>query len=330
MVAMSRVDRIEQSEPNVSIFSTKPCLAAAVVTAVDAEFHPDSVTAAAWVRRLLADGCDGITLLGTTGEGPEFSLDDRRQLVAGIIAEGVHPDRLMVSVCAQSIPEIVELIRHGLASGITAHLLMPPCIFRENITDEGTIAFYSAVLDRVKDDRLELFFYHFPGICGVPITSSVVRSLDARYPGIIAGIKDSGGQLDHTKTLLRDFPNLRIFTGTEVHVPAVMAQGGQGTICGMANVLPRLMRAILDAPTPHDRQQIVPLIEAIGPILFRRQFVAAIKSLIADATGQDIWRRVVPPATGDSRNEEQSLLHDFQKWETGLPAQWRSLYREAT
>lgn len=317
---------IEQSERDLSIFSKNGCLAAAVATPVDADFRPEPVLAAAWAKRLLASGCDGLTLLGTTGEGPEFSIADRRALLERFVADGIDPARLMISISTQSIPETVELIRHGLDTGIVAQLLMPPCIFRQDVTDDGTVDYYSAVIERVRDERLELFLYHFPAISGVAITTRVVRRLDERFPGIIAGIKDSSEDLDHTQALLRRFSHLSVFTGSEIHVPDALAQGGHGTICGMANVMPRLMRAMMDAPTTYDRRQFVPLLRAIDTVLCRRPFVASTKAVIAHVTGQAAWRRVVPPMTGYTHAEEQRMVGDFRKWEAGLPPAWRSLF----
>ncbi|MHA1571099.1 MAG: dihydrodipicolinate synthase family protein, partial [Alphaproteobacteria bacterium] len=94
LIGAGMADRIEQSEPDVSIFSKYACLAAAVATPVDADFRPHAAAAAAWVKRLLADGCDGITILGTTGEGPEFSLADRCTLAENLVASDIDPDRL--------------------------------------------------------------------------------------------------------------------------------------------------------------------------------------------------------------------------------------------
>ena len=126
---------------------------------------------------------------------------------------------------------------------------MPPCVYRVGITEEGTFRFYSAVIEETARADMRLYLYHFPDISGVPVTPRVIRRLDERYPGMIAGVKDSGGDLDFTEGLLRRFSHLSIFTGTEIHVPQAIANGARGTICGLANVMPRLMRA--HARRPH-------------------------------------------------------------------------------
>ena len=162
----------------------------------------------------------------------------------------------------------------------------------------------------------------------MPVTPNVVRRLDQRYPGRIAGVKDSGGDLDNTEALLRRFSHLSIFTGNEVHVPQAMASGARGTICGLGNVMPRLIRAMFDASTPFDRRRFAPQILAGDNILSRHPFIPSMKAIIADATGIDGWRRVLPPLAELPMIEEQRMVADFRRWEASLPMSSRSLYRE--
>ena len=164
-------------------------------------------------------------------------------------------------------------------------LLMPPCVYRGGITEDGAFRFYAGVIDALARPDLRLYLYHFPDICGVPITPNVVRRLDERYPGNIAGIKDSGGDLDFTEALLRRFSHLSIFTGSEMHVPQVLAGGGRGTICGLANVMPRLMRAMFDAPNPFERRRFIPQILGADIVLSRRPFIASVKAIAGRRDG---------------------------------------------
>ena len=157
----------------------------------------------------------------------------------------------------------------------------------------------------------------------------MIRRLEERYPRAIAGVKDSGGDLDFTEGLLRRFSHLSIFTGSEIHLPQVMASGARGTICGLGNVMPRLMRGLFDARTPFERRRLVPLIVAGDNILSRRPFIASVKALIAEAEGNPAWRRVLPPMAELPLAEEQRMIADFRHWEAGLPAPLRSLYPAA-
>lgn len=301
----------------------------AVATPIAPGFRPDADLLLARCRQLLADGCDGITLFGTTGEGAEFSAVDRMATLDRLIDGGLDPQRIIVSIGAMSIRDVVTLARHALDRKVDGVMLMPPCIYRGGVTEDGTFRFYTSVIDLLERPDLRLYLYHFPDICGAPITPSVVRRLDERYPGNIAGIKDSGGDLDYTENLLRRFSHLSIFTGSETHVPQVLASGGRGTICGLANVMPRLMRAMFDAPTPFERRRFIPQILGGDIILSRRPFIASVKAILAAGTNEPGWRGVLPPMAKLPIIEEARMIEDFRRWEATLAPEARSFHREA-
>ena len=295
-------------------------LIAAVATPVGPDLRPDARLLAERCRHLLAEGCDGITLFGTTGEGAEFAVEDRQLALEGLLAAGIAPARLIVSVGALALPDVVALAAHATAQGVAGVLLMPPCMYRGGIGEDGTFRFYATVIDRVGRDDLRLHLYHFPDISGIALTPRVIRRLSERYPRIIAGVKDSGGDLGFTEDLLRRFSHLRIFTGTETHIPAVLASGGAGTICGLANVIPGLLRLMSDGWTLPDRRRYVPMVQAVDNILSRGPFIPALKAVIADETNEPAWRRVVPPMAELALADEQRLLADFRKLVATLPA----------
>jgi 4-hydroxy-tetrahydrodipicolinate synthase len=305
---------------------TTDCLMVAVTTPVAVDYRPDAALLLERCQALMASGADGVTLFGTTGEGAEFAVEDRQGALEQVIAGGLDPARIIVSIGALSIPDIVRLARHALDLGVSGLLLMPPCVYRGGITEDGTFRFYAAVIDRTERPDMRLHLYHFPDISGVPVTPVVIRRLEERYPGTIAGVKDSGGDLDFTEGLLRRFSHLSIYTGSEIHLPQVMAGGARGTICGLGNAMPRLMRGLFDARTPFERRRLVPALIAGDNILSRFPFIASVKAVVADATGNGAWRRVLPPMAGLPLVEEGRMIADFKLWEAALPAPLRSLY----
>jgi 4-hydroxy-tetrahydrodipicolinate synthase len=292
---------------------------AAIATPVTPDYRPDMALLAARCRRLLGDGCDGIALFGTTGEGGEFAVADRQRALADLIAGGIAPSRLIVSAGALTLPDMTALAAHAATQGVAGVLLMPPTLYRSGIGEDGTYRFYATVIDRVARDDLRLYLYHFPDICGVPITPRVIRRLSDRYGPIVAGVKDSGGDLAVTEDLLRRFSHLAIYTGTEVHVPAALASGGAGTICGLANVVAPLMRRMSDGWTMDDRRRYLPALRAVDAILSRGPFIPSLKAVIADQMGEPAWRRVVPPKMELPLADEQRLVADFRRLQETIP-----------
>jgi 4-hydroxy-tetrahydrodipicolinate synthase len=301
------------------------CLAAAIATPLTADLRPDAAVLLDHARWLMASGCDGITLFGTTGEGPEFSLEDRISTLDALVSAGIDPSRIIVSITALTIPDIVRLAVHAIECGVHGVLLMPPCVFRSGITEDGTFHFFDVVISRIARSDLRLYLYHFPDICGVPITPQVVRRLDERYPGQIAGVKDSGGDEGYTEVLVRSFSHLSIFTGSETHLPHLLSVGVRGTVCGMANVMPRLMRAMMNEPTAFDRRKVLPHLLRADTFLSRRAFIASAKTVLADVNDAAAWRRVVPPMSELPVAERQRLIADFRAWDAGLPPAMQSI-----
>ena len=274
---------------------TTNALLAAVATPLGDDLACDRQLMLAHCRALLARGCDGLALFGTTGEGPSLATAERRAVLELLLAEGLHPDQLIVGTGAAALAEVVDLTRHASALGVARVLLMPPFFLRAAARQEGVFRFYAEVIERVGDPRLRLFLYHFPEISGAPIPAALVGRLRSAYGETIAGIKDSGGDWDNTKSYLEAVPELTIHTGTEVHARRNLAAGGAGTICGLANVLPSTLRAFLDAPDEAAAAPELAVVEAVDQLLTADAFLPACKAAIGIACGSDAWRRVLPP-----------------------------------
>jgi 4-hydroxy-tetrahydrodipicolinate synthase len=302
-----------QKVPRVTGLPKSNALIAAIATPIGSDLRLDVRLLSEHCRLLMAEGCDGITLFGTTGEGAAFAVLDRKLALEDLLSAGIAPQRLIVSVGALALPDVVALAAHATAQGVAGVLLMPPCLFRNGIGEDGIVRFYATVIDRVARDDLRLHLYHFPEISGIAITPAVIARLSERYPRIIAGLKDSGGDFAFTEELLRRFPHLQIFTGTETQIPAVLARGGAGTICGLANVIPGVLRRMMDEKAPPDCGQHLPTVQAVDNILSRGSFIPALKAIVADQTGEPAWRRVLPPMAELSPLDEQRLLAEFRQ-----------------
>lgn len=295
------------------------CIMAAVATPVTADFRPDTGQLLGHIRSLLSDGCDGVALFGTTGEGVSFSADDRRHTLERLLADGLDPARVIVSAGALTLEDMASLAGHATAEGVAGVLLMPPPFYRTGIDEDGLFAFYSAVIERTRRADLHLYLYNFPSICGTAITPSLAIRLGERFPGTVAGVKDSGGDCAVTASLLQNCPDLSVFTGTEIHLPDLLAAGGAGTICGLANAIPRLLRRIADSPSPEERRRLVSAVQAVDDLLCRAPFIPSLKAVIAESLGRPDWRRVVPPMMELPETAARQLADDYRRLTTNSP-----------
>src|SRR6266851_8488271 len=103
---------------------------AAVATAVDDKGEPDSARSTALARFLLDNGCDGLNVLGTTGEATSFSLDQRRRVMSAYAASGLPLDRMMVGTGAAALADAVALTKHAGELGFAGALVLPPFYYK--------------------------------------------------------------------------------------------------------------------------------------------------------------------------------------------------------
>jgi 4-hydroxy-tetrahydrodipicolinate synthase len=287
----------------------------ATLTPLDASGAPDARVLAAHVERLFAAGVDGIALFGTTGEGQSFSVAQRRRGLDTLLAAGIPPQRIVAGTGCAAIADTIELTRHAVGTGCAGALVLPPFFFK-GPSEEGIYASYARLIEGVADTRLRLYLYHIPQVTGVAIPHDVISRLVTTYPAVLAGIKDSEGRLSHTRSLLERFRALSVFVGHEPHLPAALAAGGAGTICGVANLYPRLVRRLHDHALTTGAKDELARVEAFVSLLDRVPIFAAFKALLAELTGDPTWEALCPPLIAMDRAARRAWLASVDR--TGL------------
>jgi 4-hydroxy-tetrahydrodipicolinate synthase len=142
---------------------------------------------------------------------------------------------------------------------------------------------------------LRLYLYHIPQVTGVAIGQAAIDRLLASFPGVVAGIKDSSGDLAHSVELVRRFPSLDVFVGHEPHLPRLLAAGGAGTICGIANLYPDALRALHDAKDDASRASALEFVTRVIEIVKSYSLMPAIKAVRAILSADPAWYAVRPP-----------------------------------
>ena len=263
----------------------------ATLTPQDARGAVDHARLAAHVRGLFAQGVEGVAPFGTTGEFPSFSAQERMHGLEALLAAGIPAARVVPGTGCAAFADAVTVTRHALRSGCPRCLIVPP-FFYKDVTDEAVYTYYARLIDAVGDAALRIYLYHIPQFSGVPIRPDVVLRLATAFPGVIAGVKDSSGDYRNTQALLARVPHLSILVGHEPHVPQLMREGGAGTICGVANVFPAMIAALLK-PTvgAADEARIAAFLE----VLFSYPFLSAFKVIRAAQTGDPGWNALRAP-----------------------------------
>ena len=151
---------------------------AAVATAVDAAGEPDCARSVKLARHLLDHGCDGLNVLGTTGEATSFSLDQRKRVMSAYREAGLPLDRLMVGTGAAALADAVALTRHAAELGFAGALVLPPFYYK-GVPDDGLVAYIDAIVRATADKPIPLYLYHFPA----QLRPAVARRADRAAAG---------------------------------------------------------------------------------------------------------------------------------------------------
>ena len=150
---------------------------AAIATAVDDKGEPDCARSTALARFLLANGCDGLNVLGTTGEATSFSLEQRKRVMSAYRAAGLPLDRLMVGTGAASVADAVALTRHAAELGFAGALVLPPFYYK-GVPDDGLFAYVELIVQATAAKPIPHLSLSFPR----PIRAAVARQA-GRAPG---------------------------------------------------------------------------------------------------------------------------------------------------
>ena len=297
---------------------------APVVTPFMADLSPDRERFIRHCQWLLSQNC-GLAPFGTTSEANSMSTDERTSLLDATVAAGIDPSRMMPGTGCCSISETVALTAHAVKHGCAGVLMLPPFYYK-GVSEEGLYRYFSEVVQRVGDARLRIYLYHIPPVAIVGITPKLVERLLKAYPNAIAGMKDSSGDWNNTKTFLDAFAvragraasGFDVFVGSESFLLANMRNGGAGTISATANVNPAAIHELytvapkafgaVSADVDLETQQA--RLNVVREVFSNTKFpsmIAAVKQAIATYANDPAWARVRPPLV-ELTTEQAKLL----------------------
>lgn len=280
----------------------------AVATPVKADLSPDLGLMAEHCRWLLANGCDGLAILGTTGEANSFSVAERQGIVEGMLKAGIAPERLLPGTGVAAGPDTVALTKHALANGVTRVVMLPPFYYK-GMSDEGLFDAYARVIEGVGDDRLRVILYHIPQTSAVPLSYALIGRLIEAFPGIVVGIKDSSGDKANLLGMVEAFPGFSVIAGPDPLFLDLLRAGGAGCITGASNLIPDVLRTIYDNWQSDPRKAEAAQARAIEwrNLTMSYSQMPTLKALLGERTGDAGWRRVRPPLVALTEEQVAAL-----------------------
>lgn len=239
-------------------------------------------------------GCDGVNLLGTTGEATSFSVEQRLSAMRAVAASGLPMSRMMVGTGAAAMRDAITLTKAARELQFSGALLLPPFYYK-NIDDAALEAYVATVIEEACGDDLGLYLYHIPQISAVPYPIPVVVRLAERFPRTLAGIKDSSGDLDHAKALVEHLPTLAVFPGAESLLGRAPKVKFAGCISAGTNVTGAIVSRGWKARGTEAGARALESAAAIRATISEFPLIPSIKWLLADLQDDAEWRRVHPP-----------------------------------
>lgn len=279
-------------------------LSVALATPFNRDGSIDLVKLGEHAASSIEGGCDSVTVFGTTGEGASISAAERPQVLDYIGRSAVKPGRVVICIAATAVDDAVRQCREALDFGCKALLLPPPFYFK-GVSDDGVFGWYASLLERIGPDARDAILYNIPSVTSVTVAHDVLARLRAAFGGVIAGVKDSGGDWSYTEKLLDAHSDIAILVGDERHLAAAARRGGQGAISGIANLFPAELRGL--AIDGRDDPRINALVE----LVLRYPVVPAIKVLMAHMSGHAEWSSVRAPLI-DANGAADTLVKSLQ------------------
>lgn len=236
----------------------------------------------------LQAGCAGISVFGTTGEGPSIGFAERRAVLDTLKRHAIPGDRIVPGITVSAVDDALANAALAHEFGCRALLVTPPNYYK-GVEQAAVIEWYATLVRGLPAGGPRLILYNIPQVTGVPVSREAVAELKARFPGKIIGVKDSSGDWDNTEGLLGAFPDLAILIGDERLLERGVRLGAAGSISGVANFRPDLLNAVMAGAEADPA--LSPLVNAI----VKFPSTPAVKALVGHVTGNKAWRAVRPP-----------------------------------
>lgn len=272
-----------------------------------ADLSPDAARFNKFCAWLLDEGADGLAIFGTTSEANSVGMADRMRMTEGLVESGVPAAKLLPGTGMCALSDSVAMTKHAVELGCGGVLVLPPFYYK-NPSDDGLFASFAEIIERVGDARLQLYLYHFPQMAGVAIPMTVIERLVKSYPDTVAGLKDSSGDWSNTEAIIRNFPSLHTFPSSESRAVDALKIGGAGCISASANINVRAIRALIDVWDKPEADALNKKVSAIRGIMEGYPIIAAVKTVLAEFSGDQEWKRVSPPLVTLPAEKQAALI----------------------
>ena len=292
---------------------------AAVLTPMNADLSVDLDRMAAHCRWLLANGCDNLAVLGTTGEANSLGVQERIAMLEGLIERGIPASKMLPGMGTTAITDTVFLTRTAESLGCRGALLLPPFYYK-NPSDDGLLAYFNEVTQRV-GGSIALYLYNFPQQSAIPFGVDFIARLLKANPGKFRGIKDSSGNYENGLSYVENFAKdgFEVYAGDDSLLKPLLEKGGAGCITAASNVNCAIGAQVYKGWNTPAGAAAHEILAATRKAVTSVPLIPGLKALVARNTGDPRWMTIRPPHLPLSAADQAKLFSAFDACGMTLP-----------
>jgi 4-hydroxy-tetrahydrodipicolinate synthase len=288
--------------------SSLPAVLSPVITPFTTDGAPDVTRLGRQCRWLLDNGV-GLAVFGTNSEANSLSARQKRAALEGLVKAGLPANQMMPGTGACSVDDALEMTRAAVELGAGGVLMLPPFYYKD-VPDDGLFAYYSEIIQKVGDSRLQVYIYNIPQVTKIPLSVDLLDRLVKAYPKTVVGMKDSSGDWAYTASCIERLKStgFRAYAGSETFLLKTLRAGGVGCISATANVNPTAISSLAANWQTADADQHQAGLDTVRGVFQKFPMIAAMKHAVSVTLGDAQWKTVRPPLMSLSATQQAELM----------------------
>ena len=282
----------------------KPGIYAAAISILNEDLSLDIDSTIDHAEKLLAEGCNGIAIFGSTGQSQLISLYEKKKLIEKL-KNNKNKDQFLIGTGENSLNQNVEIMKHCIKNGINQFLIMPPAYYKYG--DDGVYSFFENIIQRVPES--EIILYNFEKLSGYKFSVKIVEELAKNFPNQIVGVKDSSYNLYKNLKI----QNFLIFPGSETKLLEGLELGCSGIISAVCNVTGALAQQVYKDFLDKKKQTLNKKLCSVRAVFDNYNLISGLHSFMS--TENKKYKNVLPPLSLLSEIKQKELISKLKDLE---------------
>lgn len=197
------------------------------------------------INNLINNGINGILFFGSIGEFFAFTTEEKKQMIDFAVEKVNKRVPVLIGVGGTIMDETIDLAKYCKSTGVDGIIIISPYYFGPTV--KAAELFFSTIASAVD---IPIMLYNFPARTGNDLTPDLVYKLAIKHKNIVA-IKDTVDNISHTRKIIQKVkaarPEFTVLSGFDEYYLVNRVSGGDGVLCGLTNVEPKLFSTLHQA-----------------------------------------------------------------------------------